>query len=118
MLAVTGLFNLLYAEVSYIIDIACHWTFFPILLVLAPIFFHFPTPDFCRTLPSNLCSPMSGIDYSALVCAIVLMCHEHLMSSMGGGRGVRGVGGGLQSVKIISLILSSRSLGGAKTGDP
>ena len=48
---------ILHADVSYIIDIACHWNFFfPILPVLAtfwiaksPIFFHFPTPNFCRT---------------------------------------------------------------------
>ena len=47
---------ILHADVSYIIDIACHWSFFPILPVLAtfwiaktPIFFHFPTPNFCRT---------------------------------------------------------------------
>ena len=47
---------ILHADVSYIIDIACHWSFFPILPVLATfwiaktlIFFHFPTPNFCRT---------------------------------------------------------------------
>ena len=47
---------ILHADVSYIIDIACHWSFFPILIVLAifwiaktPIFFYFPTPNFCRT---------------------------------------------------------------------
>ena len=47
---------ILHVDVSYIIDIACHWSFFPILPVLAtfwiaktPIFFHFPTPNFCRT---------------------------------------------------------------------
>ena len=47
---------ILHADVYYIIDIACHWSFFPKLLVLAtfwiaktPIFFHFPTPNFCRT---------------------------------------------------------------------
>ena len=51
---------ILHADVSYIIDVACHWSFFPILIsilpVLAtfwiaktPIFFHFPTPNFCRT---------------------------------------------------------------------
>ena len=65
--------NLLHAEVSYIIDTACRWTFFfPILPVLAtfwsaktPIFFHYPIPSFCWTLPSNLCSPMLGLDYSA-----------------------------------------------------
>ena len=48
------------------------YTFFPILPVLASFgtpkprfFFHFPTPYFCRTLPSNLCSPMSGLYNSA-----------------------------------------------------
>ena len=48
---------ILHADVSYIIDIACHWSFFPILPVLAtfwiaktPIFFHFPTPNFCQPL--------------------------------------------------------------------
>ena len=58
--------------VSYIIDITCHWTFFSNITSLAtfwnaksPIFFHFPSPNFCRTVPSNLCSPMSGVDYSA-----------------------------------------------------
>ena len=47
---------ILHADVSYIIDIACHWSFFPILQVLAtfwiaktPIFSHFPPPNFCRT---------------------------------------------------------------------
>ena len=47
---------ILHADVSYIIDIANHWIFFSILPVLAtfwiaktPIFFHFPTPNFCRT---------------------------------------------------------------------
>ena len=29
-----------------------------------PDFFHFPTPNFCQPVPSNLCSPM-GVDYSA-----------------------------------------------------
>ena len=63
-------FNLLHAEVSYIIDIACHWTCFPILPVLATfckaqtlIFFHFPTPNFCRTVQSNLCSPFFADPY-------------------------------------------------------
>ena len=52
---------ILHAEVSYIIDIACHWSFFPILPVLAifwiaktPIFFHFPTPNFCKPVPIEL----------------------------------------------------------------
>ena len=48
---------ILHADASYIIDIAWDWSFFfPILPVLAtfwiaktPIFFHFPTPNFCRT---------------------------------------------------------------------
>ena len=47
---------ILHADVSYIIDIACHWSFFSVLPVLAtfwiaktPILFHFPTPNFCRT---------------------------------------------------------------------
>ena len=64
--------NLLHAEVSYIIDTSCHWTFFPILPVLAtfwnakiPDFFHFPTPNFLFLALSNLCSPMSGLDKSA-----------------------------------------------------
>ena len=53
---------ILHAEVSYIIDIACHsGFFFPILPVLAtfwnaktPIFFHFPTPNFCEAVPVKL----------------------------------------------------------------
>ena len=64
--------NLLHAAVSYIIDIACHWSFFSILPVLATfwiaktlIFFHFPTPNFAEPYPSNLRSPMSRLDYCA-----------------------------------------------------
>ena len=46
--------------------------FFPVLPVLATfwnvkisIFFHFLSPSFCRTVLSNLYSPMSGLDNSA-----------------------------------------------------
>ena len=52
---------ILHVDVSYIIDIACHWSFFPILPVLAtfwiaktPIFFHFPTPIFAESVPVEL----------------------------------------------------------------
>ena len=47
---------ILHAEVSYIIDIACHWSFFPILPVLAtfwiaqtPLFFPFSNYQFLWT---------------------------------------------------------------------
>ena len=57
---------LLHTEVSYIIDIACHWSFFPILPVLAifwitktPIFFQLSI--FAEPVPSNLCYPMSTL---------------------------------------------------------
>ena len=52
---VTKFFNLLHAEVSYIIDIACHWIFFPNITSFSyflecqnPDFFHFPTPNFAE----------------------------------------------------------------------
>ena len=64
--------NLLHAEVSYIIYIACHWSFFPILPVLATfwiakttIFSIFQLPIFAEPYPSNLCSPMLWLDYWA-----------------------------------------------------
>ena len=49
-----NIFNLLHADVSYIIDITCHWTFFfqyyqfKLLLGMSKprFFFHFPTPNF------------------------------------------------------------------------
>ena len=64
--------NLLHAEVSYIIDIACHWVFFQYykvyLLLGLPkrqIFFIFQLPIFAEPYPLNLCSPMSRLDYWA-----------------------------------------------------
>ena len=63
---------ILHADVSYIIDIACHWSFFPILPVLAtfwiaktPIFFHFPAPNFCRTGPRRTYVHPFDLDYWA-----------------------------------------------------
>ena len=63
--------NLLHAEVSFMIDIACHWTIFSnitsfnyFLECQNPDFFHFPTPNFRFLVPSNLCSSMSGLDNS------------------------------------------------------
>ena len=56
-----GVSLILHADVSNIIDIACHWSFFPILPVLAtfwitetPNFFHFPTPIFAEPVPVEL----------------------------------------------------------------
>ena len=64
--------NLLHAEVSYIIDIACHWIFFPILPALAafwiaktPIFFPFSNSEFFRTIPVELMFTNIANDYWA-----------------------------------------------------
>ena len=59
--AVTISFNQLHAEVSYIISVTCHWTFFSNITSFsyflecqsADFFFHFPTPNFCRIISSN-----------------------------------------------------------------
>ena len=48
---------ILHADVSYIIDIACHWSYFSNITSFSyfldrqnPVFFFpFPTPNFCRT---------------------------------------------------------------------
>ena len=63
---------ILHADVSYIIDIACHCFFFPVLPVLAtflivktPIFFHLPTPNFCRTGIRRTCVHPFDLDYWA-----------------------------------------------------
>ena len=47
---------ILHADVSYIIDIACHWSYFSNITSFSyfldrqnPDFFDFPTPNFCRT---------------------------------------------------------------------
>ena len=52
---------ILHADVSYIIDIACHWSFFPILPVLATfwiaktlIFSIFQLPIFAEPVPVEL----------------------------------------------------------------
>ena len=63
------LFNLLHAEVSYIIDIACHWTFFSNITSFSyflgcqnPNFFSiFQLPIFAEMYRPNLCSPMSTL---------------------------------------------------------
>ena len=54
--------NLLHSEVSYIIDITCRWTISSNITSFSyffgtpkpRFFFHFPTPNFCRTILSNL----------------------------------------------------------------
>ena len=64
--------NLLHAEVSYIIDIACHWTFFPILPVLATfwnakttIFFPFSNSQFLLNRTVELMFTNVALDYLA-----------------------------------------------------
>ena len=58
--------NLLHAEVSYIIDIAYHWSFFSNITSFSffldrqnPDFFQLPI--FAEPVPPNLCSPMSTL---------------------------------------------------------
>ena len=74
--------NLLHSEVSYIIDIACHWTYLQYyqfeLLFRSPkpwFFFHFPTPNICRTVPSELAFTNVDLDYWAKTCYQPLFRH-------------------------------------------
>ena len=67
--------NLLHAELSYIIDIACHWSFFSnitsfsyFLITKTPIFFHFPTPNFCEPVSVELMFTNVVLDWWAKTC--------------------------------------------------
>ena len=63
---------ILHADVSYIIDIACHWSFFSNITSFSyfldrqnPDFFHFPTPNFCRTGTRRTYVHTFALDYWA-----------------------------------------------------